>query len=241
VGLAARRRERLEALAQEIGGGGGAACVCPCDVAERGQVLEAVERTVGRLGPVELLVANAGLSESAEAGTVDGVAVARLLRVNFLGAVYAAEAVLPSMVERGRGHLVAMGSLAGYGGLPRSAAYSASKGALHNYFESLRLDLRGSGVAVTIVTPGYVRTELTDRNRHPMPRLLELDDALDRIMRAIRSRKSVCSFPRPLSTLAWLGQILPAWLYDTLGSRVRRGREGQLRAGREADGPRDPP
>lgn len=222
VGLAARRVGRLEEVASGIRAAGGRAVVCPCDVSDRAQVHDAVTAAEAALGPVDLLVANAGISEAASAQALDGDVVARLMRVNFLGAVYAAERVLPGMLARDRGQLVAVGSQTGYGGLPKTAAYSASKGALHNFFESLRLDLRGTGVDVTIITPGYVRTELTARNLHRMPLLMELDDAVDVMAAAITARKRLCSFPRPLSTLTWIGQVFPGWLYDAVASRVRR-------------------
>ena len=222
VGLAARRVNRLEALAAEIEGRGGRASVCPCDVSDRAEVLAAVQRTERDLGPVDLLVANAGMSVMTRVHSFDAEAVERTLRVNFLGAVYAVEATLPGMLQRHTGQLVAMGSIAGYGGLPNTGAYSASKGALHNFFESLRVDLRGSGVDVTIITPGYVRTELTDKNLHHMPYLVELDRAVERISEAIMSRKRLLSFPRPLSTAVWLAQMLPAWVYDALASKVNR-------------------
>lgn len=222
VGLAARRVERLEQVAAEIRAAGGRAVVCPCDVSERASVHTAIGRAERELGPIDLLVANAGTSDAVGALHLDAERVERLMRVNFLGAVYATEHVLPGMLERGRGHLVAMGSQTGYGGLPRTAAYSASKGALHNFFESLRLDLRGTGIDVTVITPGYVRTELTDRNLHRMPFLMELDEAVEIMSRAISKRRRLCSFPRPISTLTWLGQVLPGWLYDVLASRVRR-------------------
>lgn len=222
VALAARRLDRLHRLAAEIEEGGGRAVACPCDVARRAEVHAALGAAEEALGPVDLVVANAGVSVVTRADALDAESVEEVLRVNFLGAVYAVEAALPGMLRRRRGHLVAMGSIAGYGGLPRTAAYSASKGALHNFFESVRLDLRGTGVHVTILTPGYVRTELTEKNLHRMPRLLELDPAVDRMFRAITKRKRLLSFPRPLSTAAWLGQIVPAGLYDLLASRVRR-------------------
>jgi short-subunit dehydrogenase len=116
---------------------------------------------------------------------------------------------------------VAVGSLAGYGGLPKTAAYSASKGALHNFFESLRLDLRGTGVDVTVITPGYVKTELTAKNTYRMPFLMELDDAVERMARGIERRDALVAFPLPLFTLAWMAQILPASIYDRIGARVR--------------------
>jgi len=226
VGLAARRAERLEEVARDIRSSGGRALVCPCDVSERDVVRAAVRATAEAFGPIDLLVANAGVSELTPVRGLDGADVARLTAVNFLGAVYAAEEVLPTMLERDAGRIVAVGSLAGYGGIPRTAAYSASKGALHNFFESLRLDLRGTGISVTVITPGYVKTELTEKNRHAMPLLMELDPALDLMVRAIEQRRPLLAFPRPLSTLVWLAQVLPPSLYDWLASRVRRRKSG---------------
>jgi short-subunit dehydrogenase len=222
VGLAARRVDRLESVAAGIDGGGGKAVVCPCDVADRADVLAAVEKTERELGPVELLVANAGMSIMTHVKAFDSGGVEQVLRVNFLGAVYAVEATLPGMLELQSGQLVAMGSIAGYGGLPKTAAYSASKGAMHNFFESLSVDLRGTGVDVTIITPGYIRTELTDKNRHHMPYLVELDPAVERIAEAIARREKHLAFPRPLSTAAWLAQMLPARAYQALAAKVKR-------------------
>jgi len=145
-----------------------------------------------------------------------------MMRVNYLGAVHAVGAVLPGMLDRDRGHLVGIGSLAGYRGLPKTAGYSASKAAVFNFFESLRIDLRGTGVDVTVITPGYVRSEMTDQNEHWMPFLLEMDDAVDRMYRALRARKRLLTYPRPLSTLAWIGQLLPPRVYDWLAARQPR-------------------
>lgn len=222
VALSARREERLRALADEIGARGGRALPCPSDVTDKEALQAAIRRAADALGPIDLLVANAGISQMTLVEDFDAELVERHLRINFLGAVYAVEAVLPGMLERDRGHLVAMGSLAGYGGIPKTAAYSASKGALHNFFESLRVDLRDTGVDVTMLTPGYIRTPLTEKNLHSMPFLMDLDDALDRMMDAIRKRKGLLAIPRPLSTLAWLAQVFPTRLYDWLASKQRR-------------------
>ena len=226
VALAARRKPLLDALAGEIEADGGRALVCPCDVSDRDDVHAAVARTVESLGPVDLLVANAGISERTYVDAFDAELVERIARVNFLGAVYAVEAVLPGMLERDRGQLAAIGSIAGLGPLPKTAAYSASKGALHNFFGSLRIDLRRTGVAVTVVSPGYVRTAITARNPHPMPFLMDLDDAVDRIYGAIVRRRAAVAFPAPLAAFAWAGRLLPARWYDALAARVRRDRRG---------------
>ena len=232
VGLAARRADRLEALAAEIERAGGRACVCPCDVSARDDVRAAIRRAEDDLGAVDLLVANAGVSERTYVESLDGRDVERVMKVNFLGAVYAVEAVLPAMLARGSGHLVAVGSITGYGGLPMTAAYSASKGALHNFFESLRIDLRRSGVAVTVVTPGYVRTEMTARNLHPMPFLVDLDDAVERIYTAIAGRRRLLSFPAPLAAVARFAAVLPAAWYDRVAGRVKRDQRAAPRSPR---------
>jgi len=222
VALAARRVERLEQVAAAVRAAGGTALPLACDVREPEQIRAAVATAVRELGPVDLLVANAGISGMTRTEALSAEVVEHVMRTNFLGPVHAVEAVLPSMLERRSGHLVAVGSLAGYGGLPRSAAYSASKGALHNFFESLRLDLRGTGVDVTVITPGYVKTELTAKNDHRMAFLLELDDAVERMARGIERRDALVAFPLPLFAVVWMAQVLPAAIYDRIGSRVRR-------------------
>ena len=222
VALAARRAQPLESLADRIGAQGGVARAYVCDVRDRDQVRASLARAREELGPVDLLIANAGISIMTLATSLDARRVEDVMATNFLGPVYAAEAVLPSMLERRAGHIVVVGSLTGYGGLPKSAAYSASKGALHNFFESLRVDLRGTGVDVTVVTPGYVRTELTAKNAHRMPFLVELEDAVEVVVRGIGKRRPLVAFPLGLFAPVWLAQVLPSRLYDAFLSRVNR-------------------
>jgi len=222
IGLAARRRKALVEVAGEIALSGRRAGVYPCDVGVKEEIQGALRACQQELGPVDLLIVSAGVSEMTEVDDFRADDVERIMRVNFLGAVYAVEVVLPGMLERNMGQLVAVGSLAGFRGLPRTAAYSASKGALHNFFESLRLDLRKSGVDVTYVTPGYVRTAMTAQNDHRMPFLVECDDAVERMVVAIRKRKKVLAFPWQLAWLVWIGQVFPSWLYDFLAAMQRR-------------------
>ena len=110
-----------------------------------------------------------------------------------LGAVNSVAAVAPEMVERGQGRLVAISSLAAYRGLPKSAAYCASKAALTAYFESVRIDLRKTGVGVTIIYPGFIKTDLTAGREAKMPYLMELDDAVKKIVSAIeKGEEDLC-------------------------------------------------
>ena len=222
VAVVARRRASLDDVADEIRAGGGSALVCCCDVTDPDKVREAIARTEAEFGPVDLLIANAGASAMTRPEQLDASDVVALMSVNFFGVLYAVEGVLPSMLERGRGHIVAIGSLAGYGGLPLTAAYSASKGALHNFMESLRVDLRRTGVDVTMITPGYVHSEFTAKNKHSMPLVVELDDAVARMLRAIHARKRHYMFPWQLATLVWMGQVFPSAVYDWVVSRHRR-------------------
>lgn len=226
VALVARRTVELTGVAEDIESAGGEALVLTCDVTVQAQVRAAVARCREHWGPVDLLVCNAGVSAAADVRAFAASEIARLVDVNLLGAAYAVEEVLPEMLARDTGQLVAVGSLAGYGGLPHTAAYSASKGALHNLFESLRLDLRGTGVDVTLITPGWVRTPLTDKNEHPMPFLMELDEAVERMARAIRGRRALSSFPMPLALAVWAGRMLPRGLYDAVAARLRRSKRG---------------
>src|SRR5439155_10356056 len=114
----------------------------------------------------DLLIANAGVGATTYAVDLCEKEVAELIKVNVIGVVNSVTAVIPHMIERKKGHLVAISSLAAYRGLPKSAAYCASKAAVSALFESLRIDLRGTGVNVTVIYPGFIKTPLTAGHKH---------------------------------------------------------------------------
>ncbi len=221
VALVARRRALLERVAADILDAGGRVDVFPADVSDRAAIRRATEAATARLGPIDLLIANAGIHVRSGAGQVVASDVETTFAVNFLGAVYAVEAVLPGMMERRYGQLVCVSSLAAYGGLPGSAAYSASKAALTSYFEALRIELRGTGVDVTVLSPGFVRTPMTAQSAASRPFLLECDDAVERMLRAIGARKRAHGFPWPLAALVRAGRLFPRSLYDAVLSSRR--------------------
>jgi short-subunit dehydrogenase len=132
-----------------------------------------------------------------------------MIRVNLLGVIYAIEAVLPEMLHRGRGHLAAVSSVAAYKGFPGSAGYCASKAAVNMFLEGLRIELHGSGIAVTTICPGFVRTEMTAGNTFYMPGLLDADEAARRIVRALGRRRKVLNVPRRTALLVKLTRWLP--------------------------------
>lgn len=217
--LSARRAELLDALAARIRANGGSARVLPLDVSDPTATTEALRRLDDEVGGIDLVVANAGVGNSKWAGKLEWKDCATTLSVNVEGAAASLIALLPRMVERGHGHLVGISSLAGYRGMPASAAYSASKAFMMAFLDSLRLDLQGTGVFVTDVRPGFVRTPMTAPNRFTMPFLMEVEDAAERIVEGIRKRSPIVAFPAPLSTVARLAPMMPARLWDAIASR----------------------
>ena len=151
------------------------AVAASADVRDAKAVREAADRFRRELGPIDILIANAGIGTADHAMRLTPEHAANVIGINVLGAVNSVAAVLPEMVEREQGRLVAISSLAAYRGLAKSAAYCASKAALTAYFESLRIDLRHTGVGVTIIHPGFIKTDLTSGREAKMPYLMELD------------------------------------------------------------------
>ena len=174
LGLLARRGEMLEDLCREINRQGGAARALAADVVDEKAVRAAAESLREEFGKIDVLIANAGIGGVAvDPLDLNAEDFAQMVNVNLIGAVNAVTAVLPQMIKRRSGHLVAISSLAAYRGLPKSASYCASKAAMTALFESLRVDLRGMGVAVTTIHPGFIKTPLTMGREAKMPFLME--------------------------------------------------------------------
>jgi NAD(P)-dependent dehydrogenase (short-subunit alcohol dehydrogenase family) len=191
----------------------------PADVRDAKAVRTAADRLREEFGKIDVLIANAGVGATTEATELDPEEVARLIGVNVLGAVNSVAAVLPEMAKRGSGQLVAVSSLSAYRGLRKSAAYCASKASLSSFFESLRIDLIGSGVNVTIVHPGFIKTPLTAGRKADMPFLMELDYAVNKIIGAIEKKKKSYAFPWQLATIVRVGMVMPNFLYDWISRR----------------------
>lgn len=219
VGILARRREPLEQLAGEIRRAGGIAEFETADVIERASTLEAIRRLCERLGPADLLVACAGAGAETYVDPMNVEEVERMIRVNLFGVIYAIEAVLPEMLRRGRGHVAAVASLAAYKGFPGQGGYCASKAAVKIYLESLRLQLRGRGIDVTCLCPGFVKTPMTASHPFNMPFLMEADDAARLMAKALRKKAKVFNFPWVMSRLV----KFTYWVPDRILVRFTRG------------------
>lgn len=221
VGLVARRSELLLTLAAEIEAAGGKAAWAAADVTDVVAIRDAALQIAQALGPIDLMVANAGTGLPTRATAVPIDAWMQIMRLNVDGAIYSVGAVLPEMVARKAGHLAVVSSVAGYRGLPMSAAYSASKAAVSTFFESLRVDLRAHGIAVTAIHPGFITTPLTAKNKFPMPFLITAERAAVLIADGLERRRSDITFPWQMRILMRWVRYLPNALYDALLSRNR--------------------
>jgi short-subunit dehydrogenase len=219
LGLLARRENLLNEIVSEARAKNVKAMAASADVRDANAVRTAVDRFREELGPIDILIANAGIGTADHALQLAPDHAAEVIGINVLGAVNSVAAVAPEMVSRGHGRLVAISSLAAYRGLPKSAAYCASKAALTAYFESVRIDLRNTGVGVTIIYPGFIKTAITAGRAAKMPFLMELDDAVKKIVSAIEKEKKTYAFPWQLATFVRSGLLMPAGIYDWIAER----------------------
>ncbi|MBI1907114.1 MAG: SDR family oxidoreductase [Rhodocyclales bacterium] len=224
LGLVARRAEMLRALCDELPG---EHLALTADVGDRHQLQAAADRYIARFGAPDIVIANAGVST----GTLTEIAAdldafEAVLRTNLLGMVATFQPFVDAMRARGSGRLVGVASVAGVRGLPGAGAYSSSKAAAIAYLESLRVELRGSGVRVVTLAPGYVATPMTAVNTYPMPFLLDADVAARRMARAIAAGRSYAVVPWQMGVVAKLLRMLPDPLFDALFARAGRKTRG---------------
>jgi short-subunit dehydrogenase len=220
IGLFARRADVLREIQIEIENAGGQSLALAGDVRDAEALRVATAELRARFGKIDTLIANAGISAAKHVTEISAEEAARVIEVNMTGATNAVAAVLPDMLARRSGHLVAISSLAAYRGLPCSYPYSGTKAGLTALFESLRVDLRDAGIDVTIIHPGFVRTPLLKDRTKRKPFLMETAEANRHIIRAIEMRRRSVTFPWQLATVVRLIQFAPDFLYDRLAARI---------------------
>jgi short-subunit dehydrogenase len=232
LALNARDAVRLGATAAECAAHGAQVLSVPGDVAVAADCRTAVARTVERFGALDVLVNNAGMTMWARFDQLaDLEGLERLLAVNYLGAVRVTAAALPYL-KSARGLIVAVASLAGLTGVPERTGYAASKHAMVGFFESLRIELRASGVGVTIVAPDFVRSELHKGalgadgralGKSPMdePRIMTSEECAHLMMHAMRTRQRLLITSRRGRLGRWARLVAPG-LVDALAARAIR-------------------
>jgi NAD(P)-dependent dehydrogenase (short-subunit alcohol dehydrogenase family) len=212
VAVTARRLAELEALALEATGPGRIVAF-PGDVTDGSGITALVAAIEAQLGPVALAFLNAGTFFRDTGADFDADLVKRTFDINVRGSASCLEPLLKSMRARGRGQVAVNASVAGYGGLPTSAAYGATKAALINMAASLKFGLDREGITMQVVCPGFVGTPLTAKNEFPMPFLIPADDAARRICDGFERAGFEIAFPRRMAWMLKAINLLPYALY----------------------------
>lgn len=220
VGLIARRQGKLESLVTQLNSSNQVA-YATADVTDTVGMAQAVAKLEDSLGPCDILIANAGIYHKTDVLAFDAAKENAVISTNTQGVINSIAAVLPGMVSRKQGHVVAVSSIAAMIGLPAAASYSASKAALVTFFQSLRVDLHSHGVKATITAPGFVDTPLiTDEERETLKDLITAEQAAERICEAIERNRSVDWFPWPTWLACRLLSFLPSGLYRRVVAHI---------------------
>ncbi|MDX1923014.1 MAG: SDR family NAD(P)-dependent oxidoreductase [Alphaproteobacteria bacterium] len=208
LAVSARQADKLDALAQTI-----SALALPADVQNMSSLASAYEALRRTWGMPDIVIYNAGYYEPMTAQQFNLAEAEKMQDINFNGCMRMLSHVLPDFIKGNKGHLVLVGSIAAYRGLPGAIGYGASKAALLHLAENLAVDLYGSGVKVQVVSPGFVRTRLTAKNNFHMPGIIEPERAAREIISGMKGNAFEIRFPFVFPTvLRWLS-FLPAKLY----------------------------
>ncbi len=220
VGVVARRRDFLDKLAANLQP---RPMTYALDVRDARALKEAAADFISRCGVPDIVIANAGVSRGTLTEIEDDLrAFQEIMDINVMGMVNTFHPFIVPMRNAGKGTLVGIASVAGFRGIPGGGAYSASKSAAITYCESLRVELRGSGVSVVTICPGYIRTPMTAVNKFKMPFLIDVDEAVRRFARAIDLKTSFTVIPWTMGIAARVLRIVPNWLYDRVFSHMPR-------------------
>ncbi len=225
LGLVARREAELAKLAASLGGA--TVATYRGDVREAGDLARAAADFIERFGVPDVVIANAGISRGVLTEAPEDLEVFKaIFETNVLGIVHTFAPFVVPMRKEGRGVLAGVASVAGFRGLPGSGAYCGSKSAAITYLESLRVELRGTGVSVVTICPGFVETPLTARNPYRMPFLITADRAAVLMANAIEDRKRFYVLPWQMALLGRALRCVPRWLFDRIvARRARKPRE----------------
>jgi NAD(P)-dependent dehydrogenase (short-subunit alcohol dehydrogenase family) len=220
VAVSARTEKDLSDLAAECPDG--RIHPFPLDVTDLGKTEAVVAEIERALGTPDMVVFNAGTHIPVSADSFDVEPFRRLVETNLMGTVNGLGQIVPRFVERGHGHIAVVASVAGYRGLPSSAAYGATKAGLINMCEALKPELERHGVRISLINPGFVETPLTDKNDFPMPFLISVDEASAHIVRGLSSSRFETAFPRRFAFFMKLLRLLPDRLFFFVSRRMVR-------------------
>lgn len=212
LGLVARRSELLAELAASLD----TECATyAVDVRDADAMRDAAEGFMQHHGTPDIVIANAGVSRGTLTQHAEDIkAFHAVMDINVLGMVHTFHPFIEPMCRSGRGHLTGIASVAGLRGLPGASAYSASKAAAISYLESLRVELTKTGVSVTTICPGYIKTSMTDVNTYPMPFMMDADTAAAKMAKFIERKRRYVILPWQMALVGRFMKLLPASIWD---------------------------
>jgi short-subunit dehydrogenase len=209
LALTARSADKLETLAAEIAAFGGKAVVAPCDMTDAAAVAAIVDTLEAAHGPIALAVMNAGAYWPSDGKALDLVNFRKTYDINYFGVIHGLIPAVERFKARGRGHVVIVGSVSGYMGLPLAAAYGSSKAALINLAESLAHDFTKLNIGIQIVSPGFIDTPATQQNEFTMPALMPVEKAARRMADGMKTSAFEITFPRRFTWMLKAVKRLP--------------------------------
>jgi short-subunit dehydrogenase len=192
----------------------------PLDVTDAKAVAETFAKIEAAIGPVDLVLVSVGTYKPLMGFDLTLADHRAGIEVNYMGVVNVLQSILPGFRKRKAGHIAWISSVAGYAGLPKSAAYGPSKAALINLAEGLKPELNKAGISLSVINPGFVKTPMTAANDFPMPFLMEPEDAAHRTIKGLAQGKFEIAYPRRFVILLKLLRILPYWLFFLLTKRL---------------------
>lgn len=223
LGLISRRKNILNELAADISLSGAKVAACFADCGNPEEMDQAVRQAESNNGPVRTMIASAGVGYPTDIDLGNLRQTAETFQTNVMGVIHSFRSVLPGMLERKEGHLAAVSSLGAFMGFPGESAYCASKAAVNTFMEGMRIRLRGTGIRVTTLCPGFVKTPMTEINDFSMPFLIDAPDAARRIVRGLERNQAVACFPWRMSMLVGLLRRCPdsfiQWLFSDYNSK----------------------
>ena len=193
-----------------------------CDVSDKKNVSDAVDSVINQLGGIDIAILNAGTSQRLNIENFSSEIGEKIIRVNLLGQIYFLQRLIPYFIKKRSGIIVGISSLADARGFPRSAFYNSSKAGLTKLLESIRIELKGYGVKVITVRPGFVKTAMTDKNEFYMPLLMSVSRAAGIILRGIKKEKRKIQFPFPVVIGTYIIEIMPdSWFEFFAGIHLK--------------------
>lgn len=213
VVASARSQDKLDSLADEAAASGGKIVPLPCDVTDSAAMEAAVLEIVETHGPIALAVFNAGNYWPTDGTSLRLDAFRKTYEINMFGLLNGLVPAVEHFKQRGRGHVVFVASVSGYGGLPMAAAYGSSKAAVINLAESLKFDFDGMNIGIQCVNPGFIDTPLTKKNKFTMPALMPVEKAARRMADGLKSQAFELTFPRRFTWILKLINHLPYAAY----------------------------